>query len=94
MIISLFTYFVNRYLEIFLKNFLIVERMRIYKHKNRPKLKLGAKSLGQHRIIIFVRLRRRFFVRLYKSDAGGLAPVKELLCNMTEKMQASGRKRR
>ena len=45
MIISLFTYFVNRYLEIFLKNFLFVERMRIYKHKNRPKLKLGAKSL-------------------------------------------------
>lgn len=33
----------------------------------------------------------RFFVRLYKFDAGGLTPAKENLCKMTENMQASGR---
>ncbi|MBR3630035.1 MAG: hypothetical protein IKN55_06140, partial [Oscillospiraceae bacterium] len=30
----------------------------------------------------------RFFVRLYRNDAAGLAPSKEFLCKMTEKMQA------
>ena len=31
----------------------------------------------------------RFFVRLYKFDAGGLSPVKENLYKMTENMQAT-----
>ncbi len=31
----------------------------------------------------------RFFVRLYKFDAGGLTPAKENLCKMTENMQVS-----
>ena len=58
--------------------------------------------LRQYRIIIVVRLRSqfcqynasligktRFFVRVYKLSAGGLTPVKQNLCNLTEKMQAS-----
>ena len=51
-------------------------------------------DLRLYRIIIFVQSRREFFVRLCKLSAGGLAPVKRNLCNMTEKDQASGRKRR
>ena len=31
-----------------------------------------------------------FFVRVHRSDTGGLAPGKENLCTMTENMQADG----
>ncbi|SDB31563.1 hypothetical protein SAMN02910317_01583 [Ruminococcaceae bacterium FB2012] len=50
--------------------------------------------LGNTAQPLCVRYEVRFFVRVHKFDAGGLAPGKENLCTMTENMQVYDVQRR